>query len=102
MLGGSNSIRMVRRVYLSGRTKYVSIWGVPSEILAVICGEVQGSFLSPLVFLLVINDIVIIGDKNGTAVIYIYADYTCIRLSLTGPGQVGCGHGARDRQHEQS
>ena len=28
------------------------------------------------------NDIVILGDNNGTVVIYIYADDTCIRLSL--------------------
>ena len=48
--------------YLSGRTQYVSIGGVPSEMLAIICGVVQGSILGPLVFLLVINDIVIIGD----------------------------------------
>ena len=73
--------------YLNGRAQYVSIGGVASSILSVICGVVQGSILGPIIFLLVINDIVIIGDINGTVVIYIYADDTCIRLSLTGNAQ---------------
>ena len=45
---------------------------------------VQGSILGPIIFLLVINDIVVIGDINGTVVIYIYADDTRIHHSLSG------------------
>ena len=37
---------------------------------------VQGSILGPIIFLLVINDIVVIGDINGTVVIYIYMPMT--------------------------
>ena len=70
--------------YLSGRTQYVSIGGVRSDILPVIWGVVQGSILGPIIFLLVINDIAIVGDVSGTVVVYIYADDTCIRLSLSG------------------
>ena len=64
--------------YLSGRTQYVSR-GVKSDILAVIWGVVQGSILGPIIFLLVINNIAIIGDIND-----VYADDTCIHLSLSG------------------
>ena len=73
--------------YLQGRAQYVSIGGIASSILSVLCGVVQGSILGPIIFLLVINDIIVIGDINGTVVIYIYADDTCIRLSLTGNTQ---------------
>ena len=70
--------------YLQGRSQYVSIGGVSSKLLPVLWGVVQGSILGPIIFLLIINDIVIIGDRNGTVVIYIYADDTCVRLSLSG------------------
>ena len=62
----------------------MSIGGVSSKLLPVLWGVVQGSILGPIIFLLIINDIVIIGDRNGTVVIYIYADDTCVRLSLSG------------------
>ena len=42
-------------------------------------GVVQGSILGPIIFLLVINNIAIIGDIND-----VYADDTCIHLSLSG------------------
>ena len=70
--------------YFQGQTQYVSIGGIPSNILPVFWGVVQGSFLGPIIFLLVINDIVVIGDINRIVVIYIYADDMCICLSLTG------------------
>ena len=54
--------------YLQGRTQYVRIGGVKSDVLPVIWGVVQGSILGPIIFLLVINDIVVIGDINGTVI----------------------------------
>ena len=49
--------------YLQGRAQFVSIGGIASSILSVLCGVVQGSILGPIIFLLVINDI-IQGDRK--------------------------------------
>ena len=70
------------RSYFSQRSQYVSVGGVASVSLPISSGFIQGSITGPIIFLLCMNDIVILGDNNGTVVIYIYADDTCIRLSL--------------------
>ena len=69
--------------YLSDRAQFVSIGGVPSEIKRIEDGAFQGSIGGPWFFLLMINDIVVLGVGNGMS-IYIYADDTCIRMDLSG------------------
>ena len=43
--------------YLSGRQQYVEFNGICSESCQIKCGVLQGSILSPLLFLLYINDL---------------------------------------------
>ena len=69
--------------YLTDRAQYVSIGGVPSEIRKIIDGTLQGSIGGPWCFLIMINDIVIIGREDGVTV-YIYADDTALRVTLSG------------------
>ena len=69
--------------YLSERSQYVSIGGIPSEIRKIEDGAFQGSIGGPWCFLIMINDIVVVGAGNEITV-YIYADDTCLRVSLSG------------------
>ena len=69
--------------YLSDRAQYVSVGGTRSEIKRILDGTFQGSIGGPQLFLIMINDIVIL-CKAGQFVIFIYADDTCLRCSLTG------------------
>ena len=69
--------------YLSERAQYVSIGGNVSDIRKVIDGTFQGSIGGPWCFLIIINDIVILG-KAGNFTIYIYADDNCLRIDLSG------------------
>ena len=69
--------------YLAGRAQFVSIGGKRSDIRKILDGAFQGSIGGPWCFLLMINDIVILG-KAGTFTIYIYADDSCLRVDLSG------------------
>ena len=69
--------------YLSDRAQYVSIGGVRSEIKKIEDGAFQGSIGGPWLFLIMINDICIVGTGNSIS-IYIYADDTCLRVDLSG------------------
>ena len=69
--------------YLKDRAQFVSIGGVSSEIRKIIDGTFQGSLGGPWCFLIIINDIVILGRQMGYT-IYIYADDCCLRVDLTG------------------
>ena len=69
--------------YLTDRAQYVSIGGTRSDIIKILDGCFQGSLEGPWCFLIVINDIVILGRRGGYT-IYIYADDNCLRVDLTG------------------
>ena len=69
--------------YLAGRAQFVSIGGKRSDIRKILDGAFQGSIGGPWCFLLMINDIVVLG-KAGSYTIYIYADDSCLRVDLSG------------------
>ena len=69
--------------YLTDRAQYVSIGGTRSDIIKILDGCFQGSLGGPWCFLIVINDIVILGRRGGYT-IYIYADDNCLRVDLSG------------------
>ena len=61
----------------------MSIGGTRSDILRILDGCFQGSLGGPWCFLIIINDIVILGSCNGYTV-YIYVDDNCLRIDLSG------------------
>ena len=67
--------------YLADRAQFVSIGGKRSDIRKILDGAFQGS-IGPWCFLLMINDIVVLG-KAGSFTIYIYADDSCLRVDLS-------------------
>ena len=69
--------------YLSDRAQFVSIGGKRSDIKRILDGAFQGSIGGPWAFLVMINDIVIL-CKAGSYTIFIYADDTCLRVTLSG------------------
>ena len=69
--------------YLGDRAQYVSVGGTRSDIIRIMDGCFQGSLGGPWCYLLIINDIVIVGYRGGFTV-YIYADDNCLRISLSG------------------
>ena len=64
--------------YLSNRKQFVRVNGMNSESLNITCGAAQGGVLSPLLFLVYINNIFFL-PLEGT--IQCYADDTCLTYS---------------------
>ena len=64
----------------------MSIGGIPSEIKKIADGAFQGLIGGPWCFLIMINDIVVVGAGSEITV-YIYADDTCLRVTLSGNHQ---------------
>jgi len=64
--------------YLTNRQQYVSLAGVESSRLTVVCGVPQGSSLGPLLFLIYINDVPNCSEKLSFR---IFSDDTNIFVS---------------------
>jgi len=72
--------------YLTSRCQSVSINGILSESLKINIGVPQGSILGPLLFILYINDLPNIIDKNCKVVLY--ADDTALFYASNDPDKI--------------
>ena len=62
--------------YFSNRAQYCEIGAAQSVIIKIIHGVFQGSILGPLVFIIFMNDVIVLSNNN--ILIVIYADDTTI------------------------
>ena len=70
------------KAYFTNRAQYCEIGAARSEIIKILHGVFQGSILGPLIFILFMNDCVVIGGER--VMILIYADDTSILIRLSG------------------
>ena len=66
--------------YLANRSQYVKIDDTSSELLNASCGVPQGSILSPLLFIIYIDDIT---NVSNIVMFILLADDTNLFLSIT-------------------
>ena len=64
--------------YLSNRKQYVYINATASNLLSINMGVPQGSTLGPLLFLIYINDLLVVSTLTATK---LFADDTCLLFS---------------------
>ena len=69
------------KAFLSGRTQYVVLNDAKSKIARVTSGIPQGSVLGPLLFVIYINDMPEVVDKDR--IVYLFADDTKVFRHIT-------------------
>ena len=79
-----NSAITLLRSYLSNRKQYVQIDDVSSSMLSINTGVPQGSIVGPLLFNILINDIIMSSDKFN---FILYADDTTLNATVESVGE---------------
>ena len=82
--GIKNSAITLLKSYLSNRKQYVQIDDVSSSMLSINTGVPQGSIVGPLLFNILINDIIMSSDKFN---FILYADDTTLNATVESFGE---------------